>query len=177
MGEFLVTHDSGNSIQYIENSQFIKSSFRDSTIVAAKQVRLQKVLERHEHNCSKWLETIGTIKTLRSNKSKSSIKFARDPSRTRFSEVSPVALTLVERSVDFKYDRDGILRQSTKGVAGHLCENKSKKADLDHFITRKNDFYQKCHQADVLYNPVNKRQAVIFSTNPAKLEVRRAHDQ
>lgn len=40
MGEFLVTHDSGNSIQYIENSQFIKSSFRDSTIVAAKQVRL-----------------------------------------------------------------------------------------------------------------------------------------
>lgn len=86
-------------------------------------------------------------------------------------------MTLVERSIDFKYDRDGNLRQSSKGTLPHLCKNVARAKDPADFVTRKNAFYQYCHNSDVVYNPTNKRNAVIFSTIPAKLEVRKAHSQ
>ena len=42
-------------------------------------------------------------------------------------------------------------------------------------MDRKNAFYQYCHNSDVVYNPTNKRNAVIFSTIPAKLDIRKAN--
>jgi hypothetical protein len=84
-------------------------------------------------------------------------------------------MTLVERSVDFKYDPEGVLRQSSKGTLPHLCNNVAKVADPADFVARKNAFYQYCHNSDVVYNPTNKRNAVIFSAIPAKLQIRNAH--
>ena len=101
-GEFLVTQESRQSVNFAEKA------FHGSTVISKQQVRLQKILARHDKNRTNWLETIGTFKSLR--KDKSSARFARDPSRTRLSEISPLNVTLVERSVDFKYDKNGILR-------------------------------------------------------------------
>lgn len=84
---------------------------------------------------------------------------------------------MIERSSDYKYDDQGILRQTSKHSLPHVCSNTTKEHEPADFVARKNAFYQYCHNSDVVYNPTNKRNAVIFSTIPANLQIRKAHEE
>lgn len=103
MGEFVISQNTKQSVGFSP-----ESILRDSYRITKDQVKMQKVIEKHESNRRNWLQTITNIKSLR--KDKSSSRFSKDPSRTRFAEVSPLQLSLVERSSDFHYDNLGILR-------------------------------------------------------------------
>lgn len=134
--------------------------------------RLAKAIERHTHNKHDWERVVETMKANRRVDDKILTKFQHDPSRTRFSRnCSPVELSLLERSHDFKYDQYGSKEADTIGLP-HLCGNSKRPRDAADFVARKNAFYQNCHNAEVKYNPTSKRSSTIFSTVPTKAELR-----